>query len=291
MGADLLTLDSIQAVLDIDAGNSETLLRGYIRKASDLVVQYTGRSFVPLWQTRAYDACGEHVASRELMLDDDLLDVVTLTNGEGEAIDATAYLLVPYNDYPKQRIALKASAPATFTAYTDDWRAAIQVAGIWGFHIQWPDAWVDTLDTVQDDPLTAATTTLTVTDSAGMDARGVTPRFERLGYYRIEDEVVQALDVTVTPATDEDPAVHTLTIVRGQRGTTAADHAQGTAITRYLPMQDVEQAALSLASWLYRNKEHTGEHFTFLDGSQLVTNVAPSHIKETLKRYRRLRVE
>src|SRR5690606_17765385 len=122
----------------------------------------------------------------------------------------TAYLLVPYNDYPKQRIALKASAPATFTAYTDDWRAAIQVAGIWGFHIQWPDAWVDTLDTVQDDPLTAATTTLTVTDSAGMDARGVTPRFERLGYYRIEDEVVQALDVTVTPATEEDPAVHTL---------------------------------------------------------------------------------
>ena len=289
MSADLLTLDAAKRILEISTNQDDDILRLLIASASGMVEQYTGRSFAPLWQTRRYDASGDHITAKTLVVWQDLLEVSVLTNGDDTVIDAADLLLVPYDEYPKRAITIKASSTAEFT-YNTDWQAAISVQGVWGYHEAWESAWVSTLDAVQDDALGAGSATITVSNSAGVDARGIAPRFEVLGYYRIDNEVVQVTNVTVTEATEEDPAIHALTVTRGALGTTAAEHAQGAAITRYLPMQDIELGATSLLSWLYRNKAKLGDRYQFLGGEHPVLNEAPKLILTTLNPYRRLRV-
>lgn len=283
MVADLLTVDAIKRLTDIGADNvaDDDVLQLLIGAASSLVEQYTGRSFVPLWQTRRFDAHGDHITTTTLNVDRDLLEVSVLTNGDGVEIAPADYLLVPYDDYPKHAVSLRGTSIVTFT-WEDDWRAAISAQGVWGYHEDWTHAWVDTLDTVQNNPLTAQATAITVANADGVDARGIAPRFEVLGYYRIENEVVQARSVN--------SVTNTLTVLRGVLGTTAVQHAQNTAISRYLVMGDIELAAQALTTWLYRNKDKMGERYQFLDGTQLVLNEAPKHIALTLNGYRRLRM-
>lgn len=284
MASDLLTLDALKRMLSLNTSDStdDLVLRALIGVASDSVTQYTGRTFVPQWATRLYDAIGEHITSRKLELDRDLLEVTALTNGDGTEISVGDYLLVPYNGYPKRAILLKSSSVATFS-YSDAWEAAISVAGVWGYHDDWQNAWIDTLDSVNDTGgVGAAATTITVADASGVDALGY-PRFAVLQYLKCDDEVMQVMAVD----TEDD----TLTVRRGQLGTEAAAHEEGEQLYRYAPQREVEQAALSLAAWLYRNRTNLGEKYQFLNGTQLVVNEAPAHIRMALSAYRKVRME
>jgi hypothetical protein len=277
--ADLVTLDAMQRIL---AGGKATadddLFRRYIRDATALVEQYTGRAFVPEWRTRHYDAVGDHISTRALDVRD-LLAVTSLVNGDGATIPPTGYVLRPSDRWPKIRLQLRASAPAF--CYDGDPLEAIQVAGVWGFHEAYDRAWIDTLDAVQDDPLAAGVTSITVQDADGIDERGDT-RFPVLGYLKLEDEVVQVTAV--------DTNTDTLAVRRAQLGTAAAQHDQGTAIQRYAPMANVENACLALAVWMYRTKDSLGEKIQFLDGTQVITHEAPPQIRQVLQHYRKLQL-
>jgi hypothetical protein len=277
--ADLVTLDAVRRVLaDGKATADDDLFREYIRDATAFVEQYTGRSFVPAWRTRHFDAAGEHIAARTLDVRD-LLAVTTLVNGDGSTIPAAGYVLRPSDRWPKIRLQLRGTAPAF--CYDGDPLEAIQVTGIWGFHVAYDRAWIDTLDVVQDDPLAPNSTNLTVQDADGVDERGDS-RFPVLGYLKLEDEVAQVMAV--------DTEANTLTVRRAQLGTAAAEHAQNTALTRYTPMADVENACLALAVWMYRTKDSLGEKIQFLDGTQVITHEAPPQIRQVLLQYRKLRV-
>jgi len=277
--ADLVTLDAMRRVLSNgQVSGDDDLFRRYIRDAAAFVEQYTGRAFVPEWRTRHFDAAGEHIAARTLDVRD-LLAVTELLNGDGTVIPPSQYALRPADTYPKRRIQLRSAAPAF--CYDGDPLDAIQVTGIWGFHAAYDRAWIDTLDAVQDDPLAAGATTITVGDADGLDERG-DPRFPLLGWFKIEDEVVQVTAV--------DTEANTLTVRRAQLGTAAAEHVQGTQITRYAPMADVENACLALAVWMYRSKDSLGEKIQFLDGTQVITHEAPPQIRQVLQHYRKLHV-
>jgi hypothetical protein len=277
--ADLVTLDAMQRIL---AGGKATadddLFRRYIRDATALVEQYTGRSFVPEWRTRHFDAVGDHISARALDVRD-LLAVTALVNGDGTVIPPSQVVLRPSDRWPKIRIQLRAAAPAF--CCDGDPLEAIQVAGVWGFHEAYDRAWIDTLDAVQDDPLGQNAATITVADADGPDERGDT-RFPALGYLKLEDEVAQVTAI--------DANANTLAVRRAQLGTTAAEHAQGTAIARYAPMANVENACLALAVWMYRTKDSLGEKIQFLDGTQVITHEAPPQIRQVLQHYRKLRV-
>jgi hypothetical protein len=278
--ADLVTLDAVRRVLAVKTENTDDddLLRRYVRDATALVEQYTGRAFVPEWRTRHFDAVGDHITARALDVRD-LLDVTALVNGDGTVIPPSQVVLRPSDRWPKIRIQLRASAP-TF-CYDGDPLDAIQVDGVWGFHEAYDRAWIDTLDSVQDDPLAAGVTSITVQDADGVDERGDS-RFPILGCIRLEDEVAQVMAV--------DTNTNTLTVRRAQLGTVAAQHDQGTTVQRYTPMADVENACLALAVWMYRTKDSLGEKIQFLDGTQVITNEAPPQIRQVLQHYRKLRV-
>lgn len=280
--ADITTLDAVKLQLKLSSEKDidDTFLKVCIGAASRMAAEFAGRLFVPLWETQFYDAVGDHVDGRDLQLDGDLLALTALTNGNGVAYDLDDVLLVPYNSSPKDTVRIKATG-AAFT-YSSDPRAALQVTGAWGYHSAYARAWIDTLDAVKDaGGITDSATSITVEDADEVDARGL-PRFAVLGYYRIEDELVQVTAV--------DTATNILTVRRAQQGTDAAAHAVDTAIQAFEPEQDVEQACIALAVWLYRNRATVGEKIRFLNGTAIDTNQAPSYIKDVLSRYQRLRM-
>lgn len=100
-----------------------------IAQAQGFIEETTGRRFEAATQTRQYDARAQNYSdSRVLMLDDDLISLTTLTNGDGTVIGSTGYVLLPLNQSPKYAVRLK--SPHSWI-FNDD--GLVSVAGTWGF--------------------------------------------------------------------------------------------------------------------------------------------------------------
>lgn len=119
------------------SGNETAALQSFVTQAKAEIDRVTGRAFEadgttedPV--TRYY--WPEDVSGDTLYLDADLLEVVTLTNGDGTVIPSNGYWLLPDNTTPKSKIKLKSSYSWAFG--TD---GRINVAGIWGFASSAPD--------------------------------------------------------------------------------------------------------------------------------------------------------
>lgn len=112
-----------------DAGD-DTVIEQCVEAASRYIDGEVGRTFYARTETRYYDTPG----SRILKLDDDLLTITTLTNGNDVAIAATEYNLWPKNSPPYSEIRLKASSLIRWEMDgSGNVEAVIDVAGTWGY--------------------------------------------------------------------------------------------------------------------------------------------------------------
>lgn len=238
------TLDALRRSLGFSATQhaDDDLLLGLLGAASRLIERHTGRVFYPRRQVRALDYTGPAV----LLLDDDLLDLHGLTNGDGTLIALDAVRALPANDAVKSGLALD-RARAAFTTL-DDPQAAIAVDGTWGYHPDWARAWADSGDDVQDEMLGAGEAVIAVADADGpLQAGSGGPRFSPGRLIRIGSEYLSVLAV--------DSDADRLTVGRGANGTPATAHAQSAPIEIYLPPEDVQQACLRVAGWLYKQRD------------------------------------
>lgn len=281
----LTTLDAVKRLLKLTTTNTidDELVEIQIAAATDLITGFCNRSFVPYRETKTFDARGDGIVDhgRTLLLRDDLLALHSLTNGDGTAILSSQYALS--SGYPKWSVELLPSTGLTW-AYTTDWQKAISLVGTWGYHEDYSSAWVSTGDAVKDTGgINATIQTISVTDADGKDARYRT-RFQVGHLLKIEDEVLRVVAVTAS-------TTNTLTVLRGQLGTTAAVHAKDTVIASYAPMRNIEQACLSLTTWLYRYAPTAGAPIQVLyDGTKQIQSDLPQFIEDALKPYQRVRV-
>lgn len=130
--SDYTDLTTVKAWLKITAATDDTLLTGLITRASGIIDEYTARYFEAQTLTRYFDAVGPHIDARMLFVDQDLLTVTGLVNGDGSAITSGQYVLRPSNSPPYYGIALKSNAGVSWT-YTGDPEEAISVTGTWGY--------------------------------------------------------------------------------------------------------------------------------------------------------------
>lgn len=237
----------------------------YLTWASRLIEQpaYAHRKFYPRQETRYYDY---QSSARDHWLDDDLLELTTLTV-DGTTISSDDYYLYPHNETPKYRISMDYGGGEIFT-FSSTPQKAISILGIWGYHDDWSNAWVDSQDTVQNETeISASGTSLTVSDADGSDINGLTPRFSAGQLLKIESEY---LAVTAT-----DTSGNTLTVRRGVNGTTAAAHANGTTINVFKPFAPAVTAVLDLAKWIYEHRDERGGIIALpsLEGTAIKTQV------------------
>lgn len=264
----LCTLEAIRRRSDIVDTGDDALIKSFIRAASDIVQQYTARTFVPYTDTREYVAPSK---GRILHVDEDLLSVTSITDGSG-ALAANTYSLTPWNKSPKNAVVLE---PTYFwTRQTDTWQD-VAIAGVWGYHRNPSKMWRSVA--VLEDALASTTaTTLTITGTAA--AAGI----EVYDYIRIGSEVMQ-----VTAASTAANAV--LTVVRGDQGSTAATALDGATVELFNVTSDVREAAEQLTVYLYRQRDKAGEqNIQFADGAVLVDQQSAATILRVLDPYRRL---
>lgn len=223
-----------------------------------------------------------------LKLDDDLLEVVTLTTSNGDTTIAAADQLLrtgnARNQTPYDRIVLKSDGTTTLFTFSGTPQDANSVTAFWGYHNDWANAWAS-VDTVQDTPLAVGDTTLTVEDADGTDENGLTPRFQTQQLIRFGTGT--SAEYSFINAVNVDTDI--LTIRRGVNGTTAAEQANATAIFVFRPQPDIVLAMLVLATYSYRRKETIGKTedrgMASSTGVLLLPPKLPEDVTRTLETY------
>ena len=113
----------------------DAVLEGMIEAASRYIDGVTGRKFYPTTETRYFNVPEDG----ELWLDEDLLSITTLTNGDGTTLTPAMYKLLPLNGTPKYAIHLLPGNYWTEDADGNDY-GVISVAGSWGYAATAPES-------------------------------------------------------------------------------------------------------------------------------------------------------
>lgn len=261
----------------------------YLSRALDFVTaridKITKKTFWPEIRTDYYDARGPHLIDRRLLelTKMPFLSITSVTDGLSNTLaQGTHFYPWPRGKSPITALRLLADSGLSWTSYGTDWRDAIAVTGIAGYHEDYDEAWISSGDSVQDDPQISSTETLvTVTDVDEADAYGWTPRFSPGNLIRMGTEFCEVLDVNAS--TD------TLTVRRGVNGSTKAAHAKNTAIDVWQPDLSIQRAALRWVGYLFQRRGAYEE--TSYDGIATVKFPpdAPGEVDAILNQYRKAR--
>jgi len=228
-----------QLTAELDSSGSATIdttrLDQIAYQASRVVDGWTGRRFYPSTDTRYFTP-----RYSDVLWIDDLLSVTTLKTdidggrGYGTTWTATDYDLEPYNaedqglPYTAIRVAPQSGQ------YFPRIRRGVEIVGKWGYY-EVPEASGATVAGAHNDSVTAL-----VVDSS---------TFFSVGHILvIGTEYLRVDAVTVTTVDEVD--THTLTVVRGINGSTAAAIDDGTAIN-VLTFPGITVSVLRLATRMW----------------------------------------
>ena len=114
----------------------DAVLEDFVETASRFIDTETLRTFYARTETRSFDV----PSGRQLTVDDDLISITTLTNGDADVITSADYILLPANETPKFAIELKQSSTKIWALDSDgNSEQVITVAGSWGWASSVPD--------------------------------------------------------------------------------------------------------------------------------------------------------
>lgn len=215
----------------------DAVIERLIESASRYIDRKAHRFFYPLYGTRYYDVPEE----RRLYLDTDLLEIITLTNGDDTAISASDYVLNSRNTYPKWAIKLLDSTDTTWEVDSDNnAEGVIEVLGWWGCHDDYARAWL--ADTTTNEALDLTETAITVTAATNLQVGQI---------IKIENEIMVIRSIATNDVT---------VIKRGDNGTTAATHDTAKTIYIWQPIADIKNACMDIVNGLFHRR--SGQNIT-----------------------------
>lgn len=131
MYASLTTLKEYLGLLEPNETGHDQLLNRLLTAATNTIEATTNRVFnASTTTTHGFDA--EDLQDGELWLDGDLAELVSVTNGDGSALDLATVRTIPRNSTPFHGLR------STYLACTDD--QSLLVAGKWGYSTTPPAA-------------------------------------------------------------------------------------------------------------------------------------------------------
>lgn len=245
------------AVTDKDAK-----IDAIIAQVSVMIERHTDRRFIPVTTTKEFDYQG----SSQLILGDDLVSVSTLSK-DGTAIAVSDFFLYPLNaaDDNKPYTWIELLFTSQLFDFSDTKQSAITIAGKFGY-----SEFTRTLSTLSAAITDAAATSMTVTSGSDFDI-GQT--------LLIDSEQLFVRNISGT----------TVTVDRGQNGTTAATHLNAAAVKAIDPPPDIALACNGMvARFMHRAdaawSDRAGDQqsgFTYYKG-------IPADLKAILDYYRRV---
>ena len=249
----------------------DAVIEQILKSVSRYVDAQTGRWFFPRVETRYYSVPdSDSLDPRALPLDGDLLEVITVVNGDGVTIPSTEYTLRPRNTSPYLYIRLKATS--TYYWATDsagDYHDVIAISGIWGYHSRYSEAWRH--DSALNEDLDSSETAIDMVD--GTD-------------YVVGDLIRFGNELSYVSAKNS----HTVTGTRGENGSTATTHTTGTGVTIWRFMDDLKIATLETALQAYKRRYGTsGTNTATVTAAGVVLSPKdiPSIMADFIRTYRR----
>jgi hypothetical protein len=246
------------------------VITNLLEAASRYLDDKTHRQFYPSIESDSYDIPGDS----ELHFDRDVLQVISLTNGDGTSIAASEYILLPANLTPKYALQLKdVSSVAWESDATSSSEQVIDLVAWCGYREKFAQrAWasVGTLGAAITD-----TTTLAFTMTAG---HSVT-----VGQILKIDSEIYNVSTVVTNAVT--PAQ------RGDNGSTATTHLIGATVYKWVPQDGAGQAVLEIANSAYQRRfgKSTGESATVTAAGVVLTpRDIPAMAEEFIRAHTRL---
>jgi len=254
---------------DIDLFD-DAVIEGMIETASRRFDALCSRMFYPHVKTLSYDVPGDSY----LWFSDDLLELLTLTNGDDTAIASTEYVLLPQSEYPKYMLKLRDVSSILFVASASaDAEQVIDVLGIWGYREDYANRGFVSLTTINEGAqLSASDLTITMTSAANCYAGQL---------IRIENELMIVASVSGNDVT---------VVARGENGSTAVVHNDGTAVRGYNHHDDIQQVTLEIARMLYRSRYGENVETTAITtpaGVIVTPRSLPVWANEIINRYKR----
>lgn len=289
------TLDSIRkyATLASQSTADDEALLNLIDQASRAIDRYTHRKFYPRLETRFYDHPKQD--SRALRLDDDLLDLKTFKTMNGACTVASGVMWLStggqWNYPPYDKIILKHNSGSVLN-FSGTPQRSNEVTGVWGYHEDYAQAWVNTGTSLAADyTASAGSISLAGAGSYGAqasDVNGIAPRIA------VGDTLMIAnhyFAVTAGSASGNG-----IVIVRPYiNGTVPASIvsggsiASGASIAKWAPEPDIEWAAKRLTAWTYGQRDTPYQNITVNRalGTIQIPQSWPPDVLDRMERFKR----
>lgn len=263
------TLEQLRAGLGyLEEENSEdSKLRDALDRAMEIIHHQTQRTFYPQRLTMKYNfpeiqksnLFGIYSASQfveamnnlvatyggMLKLENDLIELYSVRNGDGTFVPLDHILLEPANIYPKTKLQLTENE--TWKKLSKQSKQVIEITGLWCYHRQPETMWVDSKDKLIYD-MNLEDINLYVKNTSGSDALHRTPRFQ-------EGQVISIPNGSTAEFMEiqrVDRSNHILEVNRGIGGTSIQSHTADEKIFIFKPWQNIYTACLRLAKWWLR---------------------------------------
>lgn len=228
------------------------------------------RTFYPRIETRNYCLPEDD----ELILDDDLLSVISVTDGSSTTMSSSDYHLLPVNSEPKFAIRIKDSSTKYWQTDADGSdEYVIALNGWWGYHERFTQrAW-----------LSGGTLSAAITDTTTLAFSATTGHSLVAGNICKIDSEIYNIATTAT---------NTITpIKRGDNGSTAATHLISSVVYVWQPMEDIQGAVLSIVGNMYANRSGQpsgGRVSVTASGVVIRPEDVPPMAKMVIDHYRRI---
>lgn len=255
-----------------------------LRAATDEINDKVNRFFYPVVATHQFD----WQSSIKLEFrSQDLLSLTTLVDGAGVSIPLSSVIYLGGADITTgPYYGVELDPTKSYFLYLVTKTRCISVTGVWGWHDDYANAWIDSTLTVSGNiNSSVAVITLSGDPTTTADAWGNLPAISAGNLIQIDTgSSLEWCWVVATTST-------TMTVVRGQNGTTAAAHSGGATIKVYQPPSAINDICLRWAAWLVA-QDNTDFGKVALDvfGRPIVRAGVPTDILDALAQYENVRV-
>jgi hypothetical protein len=246
------TLDETKAQMDAYNSTDDAKLLSLLRQVSSRIdAMFTRRRapvFAPYIETRSnFRLEGSRVNSYDgtFYFGEPLLALTAITVGTQTPVVGTDVQLYQGETAPYMTLQLIDRCCNGWYRYVDCSGCAaipfVTIAGTWGYHVDWANAWIDTLQDVPLGGITDSATSFAVTNVAAANENGYAPCLSEGNLLQIESEWLEVVSISS----------NTLTVKRGVNGSTAAAHAAGVAIYTYAVDEAIKRATYRQAAFQY----------------------------------------
>lgn len=116
----------------------------------------------------------------------------------------------------------------------------VSIAGTWGYHSDYPNAWIDTLQVIPVANLTISAISFVVANVDAPNSLGLTPALSAGNLIQVDSEWMEVVSTDIT--------TNAVTVRRGVNGSTAAAHTAGTAIYSFQVEEQIKRATYRQAA-------------------------------------------